>query len=325
MMLRSVVVGVGSYLPKRVMTNAELSKIVDTNDEWIRERTGISQRHIAADNEFTSDLATNAAKQALERAELTAADLDAVIVATTTPDLTLPSTASRVQHKLGMKRGWATDVSAACAGFIYAIHLADGLIQSGKLKRIMLIGAETYSRIVDWKDRGTCILFGDGAGAMILEAQPGKGDASDRGVLFSSIHSDGDVFDILYVDGGVSTTPTKHGYIIMEGKEVFRHAVDKMTDATVKCLEGAGLRADQLDLLIPHQANERIMAYISKKLNLKDNQVISTVKDHANTSAASIPLAMSVAFEKGLISKGNIIAMPALGAGLAWGACILRW
>ncbi len=323
-LLRARVVGYGACLPQRVVTNAELAKKVDTSDEWIVERTGIRQRHIAAEGELTSHLAAKAAHAALANAKLNADDIDLVLVATTTPDDTMPATATKVQHRLGMTRGAAFDISAACSGYIYALTVADSFIRSGAARRILVIGAETYSRILDWNDRSTCILFGDGAAALVLEAGEGKGDVSDRGILFTRIYSDGQYHSILNTTGGVSSTGNA-GFLTMQGKEVFRHAVAKMGDTLAEGLDALGLSPEQVDWVIPHQANMRIMQGVEKRLGLKEGKLITTVDRHANTSAASIPLAIHFAAEKGLIKQGQILVLPALGAGLTWGACILRW
>lgn len=324
MTLRARVVGYGACLPERVVTNAELEEKVETSDEWIVERTGIRQRHIAAEGEFTSHLGTKAAQAALANAKLKADDIDLVLVATTTPDDTMPATATKVQHQLGMTRGAAFDINAACSGFVYALTTADSFIRSGAAKRILVIGAETYSRILDWNDRSTCILFGDGAAALVLEAAEGKGDSSDRGILFTRVHSDGQYHSILNTTGGVSSTGNA-GFLTMQGKEVFRHAVAKMSDTIMEGLSTLGLAPEQVDWVIPHQANIRIMQGVEKRLGLKEGKLITTVDRHANTSSASIPLAIHFAAEKGLIKQGQILALPALGAGLTWGACILRW
>ena len=321
---RSVVVGVGSYLPKQVMTNHEIAQRLDTSHEWIVERTGIHSRHIAQTGEFTSHLGAHAAREALANANLTSADIDVIVLATTTPDETMPSTATKVQHLLGMKQGAGFDVNAACSGFVYALHVADGLVLSGKAKRALVIGAETFSRILDWNDRGTCILFGDGAGAVILEAQEGKGDNSDRGILHTSVYSDGEYIDILKTTGGVSSTQTT-GYVTMAGKEVFRHAVEKMSGASLDAMKKINIDGADVDWIVPHQANYRILSSTAKKLNIQEDKLISTVKHHANTSAASIPLALSEAQKNSRIQRGNLIVIPALGAGLTWGTCILRW
>ena len=324
MSLRAVVTGYGAYLPERVVTNAALAEKIETNHDWIVERTGIHQRHFAAEGELTSDLATKAAQAALDKAGLKPDDIDLILLATTTPDDTMPSTATKVQYRLGMTRGAAFDVNAACSGYAYALTVADSFIRSGSAKRILVIGAETYSRILDWEDRTTCILFGDGAAALVLEAQEGKGDVNDRGILFCKIYSDGQYHSILNTSGGVSSTRTA-GYLTMQGKEVFRHAVSKMAEAVEEGLQTIGLPSSAVDWVIPHQANIRIMQSIEKRLELPPGKLIVTVDQHANTSAASIPLAIHFAAEKGLLKQGNLLAMPALGAGLTWGACILRW
>ena len=299
-MIRSVVQGCGAYLPERVVTNAELAKTMDTSDEWIRQRTGIRQRHIAADGEFTSHLAIKAARRALDQAGVKGSDLDLIVLATATPDLTFPATATRVQAALGMTRGAAFDVQAVCAGFIYALSVADSMIKSGLASTALVIGAETFSRILDWNDRGTCVLFGDGAGAIVLKAGQGEGTSHDRGILAHTLHSDGRQHDILYVDGGPSSTRTT-GLLRMEGKEVFKHAVVNMAAAVGEVLEKAGLTAEDIDWLVPHQANKRIIDGIGRKLGLPPERVVVTVDRHANTSAASIPLALEVAVSDGRI------------------------
>ncbi|WP_439124263.1 beta-ketoacyl-ACP synthase III [Marivita sp.] len=323
MTIRSVVVGLGHYLPERVVPNSEFEASIDTSDEWIKSRSGIERRHFAAEGETTSDLATHAARNALTCAGLTANDLDAIIVATSTADLTFPSAATMVQSALGMTRGFAFDVQAVCAGFIYAVANANALIVSGQAKRIMVIGAETFSRIMDWNDRSTCVLFGDGAGAVILEAQDGAGDKTDRGILSVDLNSDGTHRDILYVDGGVSTQTT--GYLRMQGKEVFRHAVEKLAKTATTAMETAGIANDEVDWIVPHQANIRIIQGTAKKLGLSMDNVVVTVQDHGNTSAASIPLALSVGVDRGQIKRGDVIVTEAIGGGLAWGAVVLRW
>ena len=323
MTTRSVVVGLGHYLPARVVPNSEFETSLDTSDEWIRARSGIERRHFAADGETTSDLATQAAKKALAHAGLTPNDLDAIVLATSTADLTFPSAATMVQAALGMTRGFAFDVQAVCAGFIYALANANALIVSGQAKRIMVIGAETFSRIMDWSDRSTCVLFGDGAGAVILEAQDGAGDKSDRGILSVDLNSDGQHRDILYVDGGVSTQTT--GFLRMQGKEVFRHAVEKLASTATHAMDKAGIAGDEVDWIVPHQANIRIIQGTAKKLGLSMDHVVVTVQDHGNTSAASIPLALSVGAERGQIKQGDVIVTEAIGGGLAWGAIVLRW
>lgn len=324
MVLRATVIGYGAYLPERIVTNAELEKTIDTTDAWITERTGIRQRHIAADGELTSHIGAKAAQAVLTKAGITADDVDLIITATTTPDDTMPSTATKIQHQLGMTRGAAFDVNAACSGFVYALSIADSMIRSGAVKRVLVIGAETYSRILDWSDRSTCILFGDGAGALLLEAQEGKGDASDRGMLYSQLYSDGQYHAILNTNGGVSSTGSA-GFLTMEGKEVFRHAVAKMSDSLVAGLDQLGLASEAVDWVIPHQANIRIMQGVQKRLGVAPGKLITTVENHANTSAASIPLAIAQAAENGLLQQGQLLALPALGAGLTWGACFLRW
>jgi 3-oxoacyl-[acyl-carrier-protein] synthase-3 len=323
MTIRSVVVGLGHYLPERVVPNSEFEATLDTSDEWIKSRSGIERRHFAAEGETTSDLATKAAKNALADAGLTANDLDAIVLATSTADLTFPSAATMVQAALGMNRGFAYDVQAVCAGFIYAVANANALIVSGQAERIMVIGAETFSRIMDWSDRSTCVLFGDGAGAVILEAQEGKGDKTDRGILSVDLNSDGQHRDILYVDGGVSTQTT--GFLRMQGKEVFRHAVEKLAQTATTAMEKAGIANEDVDWIVPHQANIRIIQGTAKKLGLSMDNVVVTVQDHGNTSAASIPLALSVGVERGQIKRGDVVVTEAIGGGLAWGAVVLRW
>ena len=323
MTTRSVVVGLGHYLPERVVPNSEFEATLDTSDEWIKSRSGIESRHFAADGETTSDIATKAAQNALTNAGLTANDLDAIVLATSTADLTFPSAATMVQAALGMNRGFAFDVQAVCAGFIYAMANANALIISGQAKRIMVIGAETFSRIMDWSDRSTCVLFGDGAGAVILEAQDGVGDKTDRGILSVDLNSDGQHRDILYVDGGVSTQTT--GFLRMQGKEVFRHAVEKLAKTASIAMEKAGIANEEVDWIVPHQANIRIIQGTAKKLGLSMDNVVVTVQNHGNTSAASIPLALSVGVERGQIKRGDVIVTEAIGGGLAWGAVVLRW
>ena len=323
MTVRAVVRGVGHYLPERVVENSEFEESLDTSDEWIRSRSGIERRHFAADNETTSDLATHAAKAALADAGLAADDLDAIILATSTADLTFPSAATMVQANLGMTSGFAFDVQAVCAGFIFALANANALIASGQASRVLVIGAETFSRIMDWTDRSTCVLFGDGAGALVLEAQEGAGTTADRGILSTDLHSDGRHRDILYVDGGVSTQST--GYLRMEGKEVFRHAIEKLAATAHSALEKAGLSDSEVDWIVPHQANIRIIQGTAKKMGLPMDHVVVTVQDHGNTSAASIPLALSVGRARGQIKQGDLIVTEAIGGGLAWGAVVLRW
>ncbi len=321
---RAVAVGVGHYLPERVVENAEFEKTLDTSDEWIRSRSGIERRHFAAEGQLTSDLALEAAKMALKDAGLTASDLDAIVLATSTPDQTFPSTASKLQAALGMNTGFAFDIQAVCAGFIYAISTANALIVSGQAKRVLVIGAETFSRIMDWSDRSTCVLFGDGAGALILEAKQGNGDSADQGILSTDLQSDGRYNDLLYVDGGVSSTQTT-GVLRMQGQEVFKHAVGKLAQTGEIALERAGVTVDDVTWVIPHQANLRIIKRTVAKMGLTMDRVVVTVQDHGNTSAASIPLALSVAYQRGQIKRGDLLLMEGIGGGLAWGAATLRW
>ncbi len=323
-MIRSVVQGCGSYLPERVVTNEELAKTVETTDEWIQQRTGIRQRHIAAAGEFTSHLAIKASQRALDHAGLKASDLDLIVLATATPDETFPATATRVQAELGMTRGAAFDVQAVCAGFVYAVSVADSLIKNGIASTALVIGAETFSRILDWDDRGTCVLFGDGAGAIVLKGEQGTGTSADRGILANALHSDGRQHDILYVDGGPSSTRTT-GLLRMEGKEVFKHAVVNMAAVVGEVLEKAGLESKDIDWLVPHQANKRIIDGTGRKLGLPPERVVVTVDKHANTSAASIPLALDVAVKDGRIKRGDLLLMEGIGGGLAWGASLVRW
>lgn len=323
MTLRAVVKGVGHYLPARVVENADLETLVDTSDEWIKTRSGIERRHYAAEGETTSDLGAQAAMAALRQAGMTANDLDAIILATSTADLTFPSAASMIQAKIGMTRGFAFDVQAVCAGFVYAMSTAQGMILSGQAKTVMVIGAETFSKLMDWSDRGTCVLFGDGAGALILQATTGTGDPTDRGILATDLHSDGQFKDLLYVDGGVSTGQT--GHLRMIGKEVFRHAVEKLAETAHAALEKIGLDGGDVDWIVPHQANIRIIEGTAKRMQVPMDRVIVTVQDHGNTSAASIPLALSVGVARGQIKQGDLIVTEAIGGGLAWGAVVLRW
>jgi len=323
MTIRAVVRGVGHYLPERVVPNSEFEASLDTSDEWIKARSGIERRHFAAEGETTSDLATHAARAALAHAGLQADDIDAIIVATSTADLTFPSAATMVQANLGMTRGFAFDVQAVCAGFVFALTNANALIISGQAQRVLVIGAETFSRIMDWQDRSTCVLFGDGAGALILEAQQGQGDVSDRGILAADLNSDGRHRDILYVDGGISTQST--GFLRMEGKEVFRHAIEKLAATAHTALEKAGLKDSDVDWIVPHQANIRIIQGTAKKMGLPMDRVVVTVQDHGNTSAASIPLALSVGVARGQIKPNDLLVTEAIGGGLAWGAVVLRW
>ena len=321
---RAKAVGCGHYLPAKVMTNEALAAQIDTTDDWIRTRTGIRSRHIAADDEKTSDLATVATRNALEMAGLTASDIDAIVLATATPDQTFPSTATRIQHAIGMNRGFAFDIQAVCTGFIYAVANANSLILSGMASRVLVIGAETFSRILDWDDRGTCVLFGDGAGALILEAGEGEGDSSDRGVLGARLHSNGAYNDILYVDGGPSTT-RETGFLRMEGRDVFRHAVVKLAEVADEVMESVGVTGAEVDWIVPHQANLRIIESSAKKASVPMEKVVVTVPEHGNTSAASIPLALSIAVGDGRIKPGNLLLMEAIGGGLTWGAALLRW
>ena len=323
MSLRAVVIGCGHYLPERVVENAEFEKTLDTNDEWIRSRSGIERRHFAAEGENTSAMASAAARRALEDAGREISEVDAIVVATSTPDLTFPSAATMVQAELGMTSGFAFDVQAVCAGFVYALANANALIVSGQAKRVLVIGAETFSRIMDWTDRSTCVLFGDGAGALLLEAQDGTGAPADRGILATDLNSDGRYRDLLYVDGGVSTGTT--GYLRMQGNQVFRHAVEKLAATANTAMERAGVEAQDVDWIVPHQANIRIIQGTAKKLNLPMDRVVVTVQDHGNTSAASIPLALSVGRERGQIKQGDLIVTEAIGGGLAWGSVVLRW
>ncbi|WOI57571.1 beta-ketoacyl-ACP synthase III [Palleronia sp. LCG004] len=322
-MTRAQIRGVGHYLPERVVENAEFESIVDTSDEWIRSRSGIERRHFVADGETTSDLATRAAKAALADAGLDTSDIDAIIVATSTADLTFPSAATMVQNQLGMRHGFAFDMQAVCAGFVFALSTANAMIVSGQARRVLVIGAETFSRIMDWTDRTTCVLFGDGAGALILEAAEGTGTPDDRGILSSDLHSDGQYRDILYVDGGVSTQST--GHLRMQGKEVFRHAIEKLAETAHVSLDRAGLAPSDVDWIVPHQANLRIIRGTAQRMGVGMDRVILTVQDHGNTSAASIPLALSVGKARGQIQPGQIVVTEAIGGGLAWGSVVLRW
>jgi 3-oxoacyl-[acyl-carrier-protein] synthase-3 len=309
----------GSYLPEKIMTNQDLAEIMDTDDQWIRQRTGITQRHIVAEDELTSDMAVHAANNALEMAGYSASDIDGIIVATTTPDDTFPSTAATVQRKLGAHQAFAFDVQAVCAGFIYALDVADAMIKSGKAKRMLIIGAEAFSRILDWNDRSTAVLFGDGAGAVVLEASD---NANGWGILSSVIFTDGRFRDILYVDGGPARGHV--GTVKMSGQDVFKHAVEKLAAGLDQAIKQAGLQASDIDWLVPHQANIRIINNLQKKLNISDEKVVRTVSRHANTSAASIPLAFDEAMRENRIKNGDIVAFEGIGGGLAWGASIVR-
>jgi len=324
MTVRSVVRGVGSYLPAKILTNEDLSKIVDTSDEWIQERTGIKQRHIAAEGETTSDLAIAAARQALERAGIAGTDLDLIVVATATPDHTFPATAAKVQAALGRPGIPAFDVQAVCSGFVYGLAVVDNFLRCGQVKSALFIGAETFSRILDWEDRATCVLFGDGAGAVVLTAEEGNGTSADRGVLSTHLHSDGRHHDLLYVDGGASSTQTT-GHVRMEGLEVFSHAVVNLADTVNEAMAANGVTIDDIDWLVPHQANKRILDSTAKKLRIPADKVIVTVDRHANTSAASIPLALSVAVDDARIQEGNLVLLEAMGGGLTWGAALVRY
>ena len=321
--LRSVVTGVGGYLPEEAVTNDDLAKFVDTSDAWIVERTGIHKRHRAAPEQGASDLAVEAAKKALAAAGRLAAEIDLIIVATTTPDLTFPSTAAIVQRKLGAPIGIAFDVQAVCSGFVYALSVADGFVARGLSQCALVIGAETMTRLMDWNDRGTCVLFGDGAGAVVLEPQPGQGDAGDRGLLGFALRCDGTKQDLLYVDGGPSTTGTV-GHLRMQGNQVFRHAVVNISEAVRAAAAAAQVELSSVDWFIPHQANQRILQGVAHRLGIEESRVISTVAEHANTSAASIPLAWAQAVDDGRIKPGQLLLLEAMGGGLTWGACVLR-
>jgi 3-oxoacyl-[acyl-carrier-protein] synthase-3 len=318
------VLGCGSYLPERILTNAELAAKVDTSDEWIVQRTGIRQRHIAAPGEFTSHLAINAARAALADAGVDAQSIDLIVLATSTPDNTFPATAVAVQSALGINHGAAFDLQAVCSGFIFALATADNFLRSGAFKRALVIGAETFSRILDWNDRGTCVLFGDGAGAIVLDAQPQSGIKPDRGVLTTHLRSDGRHKSKLYVDGGPSSTQTV-GLLRMEGREVFKHAVGMITDVIVDAFKASGITADDIDWFVPHQANKRIIDASAHKLHIAPQKVVLTVDRHGNTSAASIPLALAVAVADGRVKKGDLVLLEAMGGGFTWGSALLRW
>lgn len=321
--VRSAVTGVGSFLPEQVVTNADLAQIVDTSDEWIQERTGIKQRHKARDDQPTSDLATEAARRALTDAGKTAADVDLIIVATTTPDMTFPATASIVQRKLGAPVGIAFDVQAVCSGFVYAMSVADGFVARGLAKCALVIGAEEMTRLMDWSDRSTCVLFGDGAGAFVMEPREGQGSKDDQGLLGFALRCDGNKTDLLYVDGGPATTGTV-GHLRMAGNQVFRHAVVNIAEAITAACQAANIEVSDVDWFVPHQANQRIIKGVGDRLGLDENKVISTVAIHANTSAASIPLAMDAAIQDGRIKRGDMVLLEAMGGGLTWGACAFR-
>ena len=320
---RAVITGVGHYLPKRIVPNSEFEKTLKTSDDWIITRSGIRQRHFSDKNETTSKMAILAGKQAIKDAKIQVSDLDAIILATSTADLTFPSAATMVQAGLGIRHGFAYDVQAVCAGFIYALSTANAQIVSGQANRILVIGSETFSNLMDWSDRSTCVLFGDGAGAVVLEAQNLNGTKEDRGILSVDLNSDGSYRDILYVDGGVSQKTT--GYLRMEGREVFKHAVDKLAKTSENAMAKAGIEAKEVDWVVPHQANVRIIQGTARKMGIPDEKVIKTVQDHGNTSAASIPLALSVASKSGQIKQNDLIVTEAIGGGLAWGAIVLRW
>jgi 3-oxoacyl-[acyl-carrier-protein] synthase-3 len=324
-MFRSVVTGCGSYLPANIVTNDDLSRRIDTSDEWITQRTGIRARHVAAEGELTSDLALAAANKALQMAGITGADLDVIVLATTTPDQTFPATAATVQARLGMRQGMAFDVQAVCSGFVYALAIADNFLRLGQAKRALVIGAETFTRILDWEDRTTCVLFGDGAGAVILEAREETGQGVlGQGILSTHLHSDGQHRELLYVDGGPSSTGTV-GKVRMNGKEVFRHAVTRLAEVVDEALTANGLTQADIDWLVPHQANQRIIDSTARKLSLPPEKVVLTVSKHGNTSAASIPLALCEAVEDGRIQRGDLLLLEAMGGGLTWGAALVRW
>jgi 3-oxoacyl-[acyl-carrier-protein] synthase-3 len=323
MALRSQVIGCGGYLPERIVTNDELAARLDTSDEWIRQRTGIGERRVAADGEMTSDLAVCAAERALADAGMSGGDLDLIVLATATPDNTFPATATKVQARLGMHRGAAFDIQAVCAGFIFAMAVADNALRLGQARTAVVIGAETFSRILDWQDRGTCVLFGDGAGALALKATDDPGPRG-RGILSTHLHSDGRQYDILYVDGGPSSTG-RTGCLRMEGREVFRHAVQHLSEVVDEALAANNLGAADIDWLVPHQANGRIIDGVARKLGLSPEKIVSTIDRHANTSAASIPLALATAVGDGRIQPGHLVLMEALGGGLSWGASLVRW
>ncbi|MFN3548581.1 MAG: beta-ketoacyl-ACP synthase III [Mesorhizobium sp.] len=323
-MIRSVVRGVGSALPRRIMRNADFEGMVETSDAWIVQRTGIRQRHIASDDETTASLGEAAARAALDAAGLTAADIDLIVLATSTPNHTFPATAVEIQERLGMRHGFAFDLQAVCSGFVYAVTTADLYIRGGLAKRVLVIGAETFSRLLDWSDRSTCVLFGDGAGALVLEAAQGQGTLDDRGILAASLRSDGTHKQKLYVDGGPSTTQTV-GHLRMEGREVFKHAVGMITDVIEATFAAGGISADDLDWFVPHQANKRIIDASAKKLGIAEDKVVVTVDLHGNTSAASVPLALSVAVADGRIKRGDLVLLEAMGGGFTWGAVLIRW
>lgn len=322
--VRTVVRGCGAYLPERVLTNHDLARMIDTSDQWIRERTGITERHIAAEGELTSDMGVAAAQRALADAGMDASDIDLIVLATSTPDQTFPATAVTIQAELGITHGAAFDIQAVCSGFVFALSTADNYLKGGQFKRALVIGSEAFSRILDWKDRSTCVLFGDGAGALVVEAQETAGAALDRGILATCLRSDGRYRDKLYVDGGPSSTGTV-GCVRMDGPEVFRHAVTKISEVIDATLKQAGYRPSEVDWFVPHQANKRILDGAARKLGLDPDRIVITVDKHANTSAASIPLALSTACEDGRIKEGDLVLLEAMGGGFTWGASLVRW
>ena len=321
---RSVITGCGSYLPEQKVTNHDLAKKLDTSDEWIVSRSGIKSRHIAKEGELTSDLARHASKKAMVSAGISADQVDIIVLATTTPDETFPATATTLQAQLGMTKGIAFDIQAVCSGFVYALTIADSLLSSGQGKTALVVGAEVFSRILDWEDRSTCVLFGDGAGAVVIQNDVKQNTKVERGILSSILHSDGRMHDALYVDGGPGLTKTV-GHVRMEGKEVFRHAVKNMTSVILEITKSTNISLEQIDWVIPHQANKRILDSTAKKLGIPKEKVIVTVDRHANTSAASIPLALDDALVKGKIKEGDLVLMEAMGGGFTWGACLVRW
>jgi 3-oxoacyl-[acyl-carrier-protein] synthase-3 len=322
--IRSVATGCGAYLPETVLTNADLASRVDTSDDWIVERTGIRRRHIALPGEFTSHLAFKAATAALLDARVTADQLDLVVVATTTPDQTFPAVATAIQARLGMTRGAAFDVQAVCSGFVFALAVADNFIKAGQAKTVLVIGAETMSRLLDWSDRSTCVLFGDGAGAVVLQAGSGEGDASDQGIIGTQLYSDGRLHDLLFVDGGPSSTQST-GHLRMLGREVFKHAVLNTTAAIEAAARAAGVAVEDIDWIVPHQANQRILDTTARRLGISTSRIISTIAEHGNTSAASVPLALATAIADGRIKRGHLLLLEAMGGGFTWGAALVRW
>jgi len=322
--IRSVIIGCGGSLPDRIMSNDEFSQFVDTSDQWIRDRTGIEERHIASEGETTADIGTAAAKQALERAGVEPSEIDLIILATSTPDNTFPATAVEIQARLGITRGAAFDMQAVCSGFVFGLATADNFLRCGQYERALVIGAETFSRILDWEDRGTCVLFGDGGGAVVVEAQKLNGAATDRGILATELRSDGRYKDKLYVDGGPSSTGTV-GHLRMQGRDVFRHAVVNISEIIMATLKRAGYTTDDVDWFVPHQANKRILDGTARKIGLPLEKIVVTVDKHANTSAASIPLALNSAFTDGRIKEGDLVLMEAMGGGFTWGAVLVRW